>query len=104
MGHGPGNVRREVGREMLLFYPPVAVAVRLKRLGGLRQGPFDRRTAVTFIECKCGDVDQCGNVWIISFLFSPELPNSLPRGISFPNGLKEGLAVIAQPQLWLRVG
>ena len=36
------NVRCEVGREMCLVYPPVAVAVRLERLGGLRQGLLDR--------------------------------------------------------------
>ena len=62
------NVRREVGREMLLIYPPVAVAVRLERLGGLRQGLFDRRTAVTVIERKCGDVDQRRNIRIVAGL------------------------------------
>ena len=50
--------------EMVLFYPPVAVAVRLERRGGLRQGLFDRRTALTFIERKCGNIDQRRNVWI----------------------------------------
>jgi len=35
-GHGRRNVRREVGGEMRLIYPPVAVAVWLERLGGLR--------------------------------------------------------------------
>src|SRR5271169_3451906 len=54
VGHGRWNVRREVGREMLLLYPPVAVAVRLERLGGLWQGLFDRRTALTVIERKGG--------------------------------------------------
>src|SRR5713226_1022137 len=54
-----GNVRREVGREMLLFYPPVAVAVRLECLGGLRQGLFGRGTALTVVEREGGDVDQC---------------------------------------------
>ena len=62
------NVRREVGREMLLFYPPVAVAVRLERLGGLRQGLFDRRAALTVIERKCGDIDKCRNLWMIAGL------------------------------------
>src|SRR5229473_1499913 len=54
VGHGWRNVRREVGREMLLLYPPVAVAVWLERLRGLRQGLFDRRTALTVIERKGG--------------------------------------------------
>src|SRR4029077_756623 len=48
VGHGRRNVRREVGREMRLVYPPVAVAVWLECLGRLRYGLFDRRTAVTF--------------------------------------------------------
>jgi hypothetical protein len=52
----------------VLLYPPVAVAIRLERLGGLRHGLFDRRTALTFIERKCGDVDQCRNVWIVAGL------------------------------------
>src|ERR1700692_1180687 len=43
------NVGCEVGREMLLVYTPVAVAVWLERLGRLRQALFDRRTAFTFI-------------------------------------------------------
>src|SRR5260370_11495998 len=49
VGLGWRNIRREVGREMLLFYPPVAVAVWLECLGGFRQGPFDRRAALTVI-------------------------------------------------------
>src|SRR6201982_3074286 len=65
---GGGNIRCEVGREMRVVYPPVPVAIRLECLGRLRQGLFDRRTAVTFIECKRGDVDQCRNVWIITGL------------------------------------
>src|SRR6266705_1097624 len=50
VGLGWGNIRREVGREMLLFYPPVAVAIRLERLGGLRQGLFDRSTTLTLVK------------------------------------------------------
>jgi hypothetical protein len=30
--------------------------------------PFDRRTALAFIERKCGDVYQCRNVWIVAGL------------------------------------
>src|SRR4029077_11299016 len=52
------NVRCEVGREMVLFYPPVVVAVRFKCLGGLRQGLFDLLTALTVIERKCGNIDE----------------------------------------------
>ena len=62
------NVRREVGREMLLFYPPVVVAVRFKCLGSLRQGLFDRRTALTLIERKCGNIDKRRNLWMIAGL------------------------------------
>ena len=62
------NVRCEVGREMLLVYPPVAVAVRLERLGRLRQGLFDRRAALTFIERKCGNIDKRRNLWMIASL------------------------------------
>jgi hypothetical protein len=65
-GLGRGNVRSEVRREMVLIDPPVAVAVRLECLGGLRHGRFDRRTALAFIESKGGDVDQCCNVWIVA--------------------------------------
>jgi len=50
------------------FYPPVPVAIRLECFGRLRQGLFDRRTAVTFIESKGGDVDECRNVWIVTGL------------------------------------
>ena len=57
--------RCEIGREMFLFYPPVAVAVRLERLGGLRQGLFDRRTALTFIERECGNIDKRRDTWMI---------------------------------------
>src|SRR6202023_2369802 len=48
------NVRCEVGREMRLVYPPVAIAVRLERLGCLLQSLFDTPTALTFTESKCG--------------------------------------------------
>src|SRR3984893_7055363 len=60
------NVRCEVGREMRLVYPPVIIAVRLERLRSLRQGLFDRCTALTFIESKCGNVDKRRNVWMIA--------------------------------------
>ena len=53
---------------MRLVYPPVVVAVRLERLGRLRQGLFDRRTALTFIESKCGNIDKRRNVWMIAGL------------------------------------
>src|ERR1700694_207767 len=53
---------------MLLFYPPVVVAVRREGFGGLRQGLFDRRTALTFIERKCGNIDERRNVWMIAGL------------------------------------
>src|ERR1700747_1539394 len=53
---------------MRLVYPPGPVAIRLEGLGRLRQALFDRCTAVTVIECKGGDVDQCRNVWIIAGL------------------------------------
>src|SRR6202050_1522574 len=51
---------------MLLFYPPVAAAIRFECLGGLWHRCFDRRTALTFIERKGGDVYQCRNVWIVT--------------------------------------
>src|SRR5271154_3137094 len=57
-----------VGHEMVLFYPPVVVAVRLKRLGCLWNRLFDRRTALAFIECKCGNVDKRSNFWMIAGL------------------------------------
>jgi hypothetical protein len=67
------NVRCEIGCEMRLVYPPVVIAVRLERLGRLRQGLFDRRTAFTFIESKCGNIDKRRNVWMIAGLRgSPE--------------------------------
>src|SRR5271154_169202 len=62
------NVRCEVGRELLLDYPPVAVAVRLEGLGRLRHGLLDRRTALTFIESKCSDIDQRGHLRMIAGL------------------------------------
>jgi len=37
---------------MRLVNPPKPVAVRFESLGRLRQGLFDRRTALTFIESK----------------------------------------------------
>src|SRR5260370_16617831 len=51
---------------MLLFYPPVAIAVGLERLGCLRHGLFDRRTALTFIERECGNIDERHNLWMIA--------------------------------------
>src|SRR5271154_7583324 len=53
---------------MRLFYPPVAIGIRLERLGRLRHSLFDRRAALAFIECKCGDIDKRSNVWIIAGL------------------------------------
>src|ERR1700722_14211053 len=51
---------------MFLFYPPISIAIRFECLGGLRHRRFDRRTALTFIERKCGDVYECRNVWIVA--------------------------------------
>src|SRR6202041_2008228 len=68
VGLGWRYVRREVGHEMFLFDPPVVVAVRLKRLGCLRNRLFDRRTTLAFIECKCGNVDKRSNFWMIAGL------------------------------------
>src|SRR5579859_6275160 len=62
----PRNVRCEVSREMRLVYPPKPVAVRFERLGRLRQGLFDRCTALTFIESKGGNIDKRCNVWMIA--------------------------------------
>src|SRR5271155_2422337 len=64
----PWNVRCKVGREMRLIYPPVAVAVRRKGLGRLRQALFDRRTTLTLIERKGGNIDKRRNVWMIAGL------------------------------------
>ena len=67
--YGRRNVRREVGCEML---PDLSTSCRrlsaLNRLGGLRQGLFDRRAALTVIERKGGDVDQCRNLRIVAGL------------------------------------
>src|ERR1700724_4630775 len=51
---------------LLLFYPPVAIAVGLERLGCLRHGLFDRGTALTFIERECGNIDERHNLWMIA--------------------------------------
>src|ERR1700687_3381733 len=51
---------------MGLVYPPKPVGVRFERLGRLRQGLFDRCTALTFIERKGGNVDKRCNVWMIA--------------------------------------
>src|SRR5271170_5818820 len=66
MSLGRGNIRCEVGSEMVLLDPPISIAIRFECLGGLRHGCFDRRTALTFIERKGGNVDQCRNVWIVA--------------------------------------
>ena len=42
------------------------VAVRFERRGRLRHGLLDRRTALTFIERKGGNVDKRCNVWMIA--------------------------------------
>src|SRR5271163_720319 len=64
----PWDVRCEVGREMRLVYPPKPIAVRFERLGRLRHGLFDRRTALAFIESKGGNIDERCNVWMIAGL------------------------------------
>src|SRR5580658_6230026 len=53
---------------MFLLYPPVPVAVRLERLGGLRHGLLDRRTALALVERKRGNVDKRSNFWMIAGL------------------------------------
>src|SRR3984893_3811949 len=53
---------------MLLLYPPVPIAIRLEGLGGLWHRCFDRRAALTLIERKCSNVDQCRNIWIVAGL------------------------------------
>ena len=62
------HVRGEVGRKLLLVYPPVAGAVRLERLGRLRQTLFDRRATLPFIQRKRGNIDQRRNLWMIAGL------------------------------------
>src|SRR5580658_10667616 len=62
------DVRREVGYEMLLLYPPKPVAVGVERLGGLRHSRFDRRTAFTFIERKSSNINKRRNFWMIAGL------------------------------------
>src|SRR5271156_5532353 len=64
----PWNVCCKVGREMRLVYPPVAIGVRRERLGRLRQALFDRRTTLTFIESKGGNINKRYNVWMIAGL------------------------------------
>src|SRR5580704_19467101 len=51
---------------MRLFYPPVAAAVRLERLGGLWYGLFNRGTTLTFIEREGGYVNQSCNLRIVA--------------------------------------
>src|SRR5277367_3396989 len=63
---GRGNIRCAVCGEMVLYYPPVSVAIRLECLRGLRHGRFDGCTTLTFIEREGGDVYQCCNVWIVT--------------------------------------
>src|SRR5579862_4142528 len=64
----PWDVRCEVSHKMLLFYPPVVVAVWFEGLGRLREGLFDRSTALSFIERKGSDVNECRNLWMIASL------------------------------------
>src|SRR5271154_5957414 len=64
----PWDVRCEVGHEMRLVYPPKPVAVGIERLGGLRHSRFDRRTALTFIKRKSGNINKRRNVWMIAGL------------------------------------
>src|SRR5277367_1677338 len=63
---GRGNIRCAVCGEMVLYYPPVSVAIRLECLRGLRHGRFDGCTTLTFIEREGSDVYQCCNVWIVT--------------------------------------
>src|SRR5271168_2776369 len=51
---------------MVLFDPPIPMAIRFECLGGLRHGRFDRSTALTFIERKGSDVNECRNLWIVA--------------------------------------
>src|SRR5580693_10139954 len=60
----PWDIRSEVSHKMFLFYPPVVVAVWFEGLGRLWQGLLDGRTALTFIESKGGDVNECRNLWV----------------------------------------
>src|SRR5271168_1585738 len=62
----PWDVRCEVSYEMRLVDPPEPVAVRRERLGGLRQGLFDRCTTLTFIESKRGNINKRFNVRMIA--------------------------------------
>src|ERR1700728_2627695 len=62
------DVRREVGHEMLLVYPPKPIAVRRERLRGLWYGLLDRCTAFTFFERKSGNIDKRRNFWMIAGL------------------------------------
>src|SRR5271170_2782809 len=62
----PWDVRCEVGHEMRLIYPPKPVAVRFECRGRLRQGLFDRRTALPFIESEGGDIDERLDAWMIA--------------------------------------
>src|SRR3984885_810761 len=64
----PWDVGCEVSHKMLLFYPPVVVAVWFEGLGRLWQGLLDGRTALAFIESKGGDVNECCNLWMIASL------------------------------------
>src|SRR5271170_5715986 len=64
----PWNVGGEVSGEMRLVNPPKPVTVRCERLGRLRQGLFNRCTALTFIESKGGNIDKRFNVWMIASL------------------------------------
>src|SRR5580658_7728771 len=64
----PWDVSCEVSHEMRLVDPPKPVAVGVERLGGLGHSRFDRRTALTFIERKSGNINKRRNVWMIAGL------------------------------------
>src|ERR1700742_2237208 len=64
----PWDVSCEVSHEMRLVDPPKPVAVGVERLGSLRHSRFDRRTALTFIERKSGNINKRCNVRMIAGL------------------------------------
>src|SRR6202000_1317650 len=53
---------------MRFVNPPKPVAIWFERLGRLRHGLFDRRTALTFIESKGSDINERRNAWMIARL------------------------------------
>src|SRR5580658_7701501 len=64
----PWDVRGEVSHEMRLVDPPKPVAVGVKCLGGLRHSRLNRRTALTLIERKSGNINKRCNVRMIASL------------------------------------